>query len=341
MKPIHLYRIGSDPEFVFAKVVEWQHYVIPADSVITKNKAAALQSFIGVDGHAATAEFRPPPAHNVGRHLRDVAAAVDATAEYLKKRQEMMPVALPWVGNEPLGGHIHLSMFIDEPLHKLAWESNYVSAFGKLNAVDPNVPVGNVDAVKIEEYHKLCAKGEIPSPDTICLALNYLMLPFEAWIQPWAARRKRNSKYGEAISTQIRWMVSKRPNMPVYDKAGYMHVEYRTPSTWLTHPWVAYVYLSLAKLVMLNLPIVYETAYKGAHVGKDTLAERTHIWSANPANDECRKMFRTRFEALAPSMKFTNDIRDLAKAVNYCEKNRKLWFDPYRGIDTDAWKELL
>src|SRR5437773_4192687 len=85
-RSIHLYKLGSDPEFVFARIVEWQPHIIPANILITNNKTQGLASFIGCDGHPATAELRPPPAHNVRRHMYDIASALVAIEDFLKKR---------------------------------------------------------------------------------------------------------------------------------------------------------------------------------------------------------------------------------------------------------------
>lgn len=336
MKPVRLYRIGSDPEFVFTKIQEWQHTVIGADTVITKNKAAALQSFIGVDGHAATAELRPTPAHNVHRHMLDIAAAITAVDDFLKKKPELVPVALPFVGAEPLGGHIHVSFFVDDPGSKYAWEHNYISSWGKLVMVDQNKNASSVvDVATLEIYNKECARGQLPSPSVVLDALNYLIMPFEAWIQPWPMRRKRNAKYGESPNTQIRWMNSKRPDIEKFNNHGYHHYEYRSPSTWLAHPWIAYVYFALTKLVMLNLEAVYT-----AHVNNHDEGGPVMYFNGNIRNEDCRLSFQHRLEKLE-GLKITNDIKDLQKAVDYCGRFRTTWLDPFKGIDMKAWRELI
>src|SRR3990167_4909187 len=119
--------IGSDAEFLFTNLEEFQTRIVPANTVIMAGKPTALQSFIGTDNHAATAEIRPGPAHNVGRHLYDIAYGLHETDKWLsthKRFNRVKIVAQPFVCDEPLGGHIHCSFFVDNPLQALLLKYN-------------------------------------------------------------------------------------------------------------------------------------------------------------------------------------------------------------------------
>src|SRR3990167_5365467 len=153
----HFAGIGSDPEFLFATFNEFRAQVIPANTIITVGKPAALNSFIGTDNHAATAEMRPGPAHNIGRHLYDIAYGLHETDKWLasnKRFHNVKIVAQPFVCNEPLGGHIHCSFFVDNPLRDMA----NLELFGDW--------------------------------------MGYLLFPYECAIQPWWDRTRRNGLYG-------------------------------------------------------------------------------------------------------------------------------------------------
>lgn len=125
MRCIRLYRLGSDPEFVFVN----QGKVVPAP---TFTGTADLHSFIGVDGHNATAELRPKPWFNVKRALLDLAVGIHYAHQ---ASQDYSPttrlVALPVVLNEVLGGHIHASYFAPDGAneHSSVW---FASVLGKL-----------------------------------------------------------------------------------------------------------------------------------------------------------------------------------------------------------------
>src|SRR6266498_3732897 len=137
------YGIGSDPEFLFLHMEGSKKEVMPANYMITANKTIATRAFIGTDGHATTAEMRPNPSHNVGRHLYDIAYGLHETAKWLEKHKRYTKVfmtAQPFVFDEPLGGHIHCSFFLDEPLTKQVQALNRSYHGDRIVAFDPQQP---------------------------------------------------------------------------------------------------------------------------------------------------------------------------------------------------------
>ena len=340
MKAIRLYRIGSDPEFAFTRLAEWDHQLIPANTVISNNKALALASFIGTDAHAATAELRPPPSHNVRSQVMTMASALQSVDEYLKaneKLHDVRMIASPSVANEPLGGHIHLSFFFEDAKYKKlldhGWNYN-----NKLVGATWNTPGGqqfNDEEGVVNYVKEKVGKVQLPTPFASTAILNYLLMPFEWWVQLWGSRTKRNTKYGMAWDTMVRWNASPQPKLPAFKDWCYLHYEYRVPSTWLCHPWMCYLYFALVKLTAVNWKLVSET------MPRNSVNEVFDLGGTEPRNEDARRIFEERFERLRPNLRWTTDTKDIPKALDYVSKYRNQWVDPYRGIMVDAWKEIL
>mgnify|MGYP001575345388 FL=1 len=341
MNEVRLYRIGSDPEFVIGRVQEWTTLVVPASEIISSNRGAALQSFIGTDGHPSTAELRPPPAHNIRRHLMDIAAALDAVDIVLKARQHQYPgltmFASPVVGGETQGGHIHVSAFVNHPGAIVAERRNLVYTGTDFTTLSDNRgapgerPLTSSEALALQEYAQLAYQDGLFTSNTFSLAMNYLLVPFERWIQPWFARISRNGSYG-GEGQEVRWTAGPRPSMPRFYEWAYYLFEYRTPSTWLTHPWLAYAYLALTKLTILNFEQARELALNRAVIPP--------LSGREPKNAVWGKEFADRY-ANTTRFKFTNDIKQLEEAIQICAKERERWFAPNTPIHIDAWRKLL
>jgi len=138
---------------------------------------------------------------------------------------------------------------------------------------------------------------------------------------------------------------------------SYQHWEYRTPSTWLVHPWLAYTYLALAKLSLLNWEHVVALSGKdgGAKVAKadlDILAGTAFNLpgtNGNPAktvssskNSENAELFAKRLKALRSLPLATSpDLRELDNALERCFDRRKQWFSQPGIVDVMSWKRLL
>lgn len=339
MRRIKLVKIGSDPELVFATMAEWQHTLVPATEVITANKALGLTTFIGVDGHASTAELRPPPSHNVYRHVYDIAAGITAMDAYLRrvkkhKDRKVAMFASPYVAKEPLGGHIHVSCLVEDEDMKRIQDLNYVynSFQGGWQTWDKNRQVANLTMAQQQSMESIVARvmaSETMSPTVFATVLNYLLRPFESWVQLWPLRIARNQKYGGNGADQVRIALSQRPSSAIYRNWAYQHYEYRVPSTPLMHPVVTYAYLALVKLAMTNFRKL--TDYALEHPA-------TEIKSTEPQNSKCFQQFKDRWAMLDKlGLRYSADTKNLREATEAIAKNREDWFNPYKPIDTRAW----
>lgn len=351
-----LYRIGSDPEFAFSRTSDWTPTLVPAAEVISVTKKMSLESFIGMDSHTlggngqlqTTAELRPPPTRNIGLHLYYIAYGIDRVADYLSSRSRfkgVVPFALPILGKEALGGHIHISGFVPEPtLYTALNDYNLTFMNGKpvnFNKNNPTVPP-TLSANAAQFYARfttLALAGELTTPQLFERAMNYLILPFEYWMQPWAERTARFQLYDgtEGGNYFIRWLHTVPRHWPG-GHAGewaYLHMEYRTPSTWLIHPWLAYTYFALAKLSILNFKKIWE---------RMLIASPMRLEGDDVAwNLMAREEFLRRLDELNSSgLVFSNDIKDLQRAINICGQSREAWFsNKAAGIDVQAWRSLL
>lgn len=334
--------IGSDPEFLFVTKQEFRPTIIPANTVITGNKVVALNSFIGTDNHAATAEMRPGPSHNVARHMYDIAYGLHETDKWLashKRFNQVKIVAQPYVGDEPLGGHIHCSFFVDEPaiMEMAGW--NRVFAGDRIVTLNPNLPVPVLNPAQIaqlNEYAKKKHRGELFGTADFAEFMDYLILPYECAVQPWWDRMRRNGRYGgiAGIGDRVRQNFS-IPKSNKVNKFAYLHYEYRVPSTWLCHPWLAYAYLGLAKLAMINAKLISE-----AVVNDDKIPTKNP--NGIPANQAYTKLFKDRFKFVVENGKWTNDTKALRDIIPKTFDNRAAWFEtPGNPVDIDSWRRLL
>ena len=341
MNKVRLYRIGSDPEFVLGRTKEWNTTVVPAHEIITGGRTQALSSYIGTDGHTSTAELRPPPAHNIRRHLMDIAVALDSVGLVVAARQQKYKgldlFATPVLGGETQGGHIHVSAFLNNPGAKAAAIRNmlyYGRDFIMVNepgAHPGGTPLRSDEQRDIGDYCILASQDLLFTYNTFAIAMNYLLQPFEYWIQPWYVRRSRNGSYGGS-ETEVRYTLQAPPAMPAFREWAYYLFEYRLPSTWLVHPWLAYVYLGLTKLIMLNFNKVLPLALRGK------LPQTT----TEPGNDLFREEFRARYALVVKAgCQFTNDIKQLEEAIEACATGRQVWFTPGTPIQLEAWRKLI
>ena len=344
MRSFVFHRIGSDPEGLFIKTEEFTDTLVPAPLVVGKNKTASLQSFIGTDGHAATAEFRPNPSHNIYRHLYDLAAAVHETYKVLETKESLRNTFLtarPVVLNEPLGGHIHLSFFVADKLARELEKHGCFSNRGEilLRNSGPSQP-GETSKLTIAQTDRLADasyRGDIFELSRFIAGLSYLMTPFEMWIQPWHDRVCRNGKYGNPASLDTlarNQLHTPRPSVSsVYDEMAWFHMEFRAPSTWLVHPWLAYCYLALAKLSALNWDIII----KEPQVTVDK--------SKSPNNQAWQVIFNKRLDSLesCSGWQTTKDCGQLRSAIRYCDEHRAEWWGSGNTgrVVASSWRKLL
>jgi hypothetical protein len=328
---------------VFARIKEWQYAVVPANQVITPNKALGLSTFLGVDGHAATAEIRPTPSYNIRRHLYDIAYGLVTTDAYLRrypKWKDVRMVALPYVGQEALGGHIHATLFVMDPtMWKLQLTNRvYLRDFDIYNPQAPTTPANqSITNMCVKHLEDINAERTV-TPDLFGRVLNYLLAPFERWIQPWHSRIRRNHNYGtETGGDLIRYSYLPRPErMPKFNDWAYLHFEYRLPSTWLANPWLAYAYLGLAKFSLLNWDTIVPLIR-----GRDTSTD-VRAASSEPDNGRFWQIFIDRWrEIRGKRMLESADLHELDTVFDFLRDSREQIFAPYAGIQIDAWRKLL
>lgn len=348
MRPrIRLHRLGSDPEFLFVSEADLGYSIVPASSILGENKEKTSLSFIGLDSRPILGELRPEPFRNIKRHLYELAFGLDSIETFLNKEHPSVKVlAYPSLHAESLGGHIHASFFMENPLlAKWAKQGFTIRADGCLvGAISP--PGAMLDA-----YANELEDGNFFIPYTWVKYMNWLLLPFENGVQPWVARVQRNAHYGhEGSGDTVRLGTSKPPkymtNPPSWlNDSIYVHWEYRLPSTWLHHPCIAYVYLALAKLTMLNLRHVMHAVQEyRAPLPKMENTKNYHNYRQIPPsrNAEYFATLRSRLDALyRDDPNLTKDLQPLHRAIDKCEEKRREWYYNTVPIDIQAWRKIL
>lgn len=254
---LELHKIGSDPEALFIKLPEG--HAVPATTYVGTRRQ--LQSWIGTDGCSTIAELRPRPTRNVWLHIRDIAEALSVVDQAVcRKDPTVTMVAQPYHegGQASLGGHIHMSFTLHDPiaapviLHGLVWNI----AGTELRSV-PTRTQAHIDlrySLAFQKYQHSVADGQ-------AFGFNYLANKLRTFIGPLEtlhpALRRRSRTYGNSEDA-IRAEFGARAISPGVVR---WRVEYRYPSTWLAHPALALAYLGLAKLALNNyhLPPIHPT----------------------------------------------------------------------------------
>ena len=305
---IHLYRIGADVEFVLGQKNHDLYSIIPMNKFLGVDRV--LSSYIGTDAHSATGEIRPPASHNISTLLYKIGFALATIDTHLTRNHKDSKIfGSPYCLNEPLGGHIHLSFFTRKYPHYdvLLYDLDYPT-----------------------EIRTLSLQNKIPTSPVIIRLLSYLILPFEGWIQPWNQRVTRMENYG--LPETMRHAESGPPRR-LRPNEYYYHLEYRVPSTWIIHPTIAYCYLALAKLVLLNTE-------KIAPFLTNAVNMITPLLNATPNNSECKREFFYRLNQLQ-GLVYTSDLLSLQKALRNSDTLREhLWADG-GSCKIDAWRKLL
>ena len=345
---IFLYRLGSDPEFLYVRKADLDYIITPANTILGKDKNKTTKSFIGTDSRPVIAEIRPSPCRNLKRHMYDLAYALHTSQQYIDEKHSGLEMfAQPYLSNETLGGHIHMSGFIACPTYrKLASlgytinkENNFHPLGGEQLTVTPSLQTEVINGLNTQQ---------ILSPYTWGQVINFMMKPFEFWIQPWVQRERRNQHYGGPSSNDnVRLGPSKAPWHS--DHGAYIHWEYRMPSTWLQHPWLAYAYLGLFKWTVLNLRQVSE-AYFDSNPGNkhedQPMQPDPDFHNFHPIrgaeNEKNYRQLRDRIQLMQNRNNIlTPDITDLFKVIEQCGEMREAWFAQSKVIDVAAWRRLL
>lgn len=358
-----LYRIGSDPEALFVRPVDFDWIITPAFDIIGRDKKKTTNSFIGTDNRPVIAEIRPNPSRNLKRHLYEIAYALTTTNDYLDSSEKWKGnkiMAYPYLLGENLGGHIHASMFLDDPIYLKLKATGLTVGAGGLAFADYNGNVGGFAGRNRDietEATTAIRERKIITPNLWGRAMGFLLTPFEKWVQPWVAREARNAHYGsESSPDAVRLGTSKVPFE--LSKMAYVHWEYRLPSTWLQHPWLAYAYLGLAKLTLLNMAAVFglwladnpKMKPPKHDVLGGTLAEPTMGDGGMPTQftilthgdpREAGVAFRRNLSRVLPGAHFSRDLANLIGVVEKCATEREKWFHKPTPIDVEAWRKLL
>ena len=206
----------------------------------------------------------------------------------------------------------------------------------RIVAFDPTRTVPALTPAQTERLATFAQRrynGELFNVGHFATFMDFLIWPYECAVQPWWDRARRNGRYGGTggHGDRVRQQVS-TPNGNKANKYAYLHYEYRVPSTWLCHPWLAYAYLGLAKLSMLNAKLISEARAEPLRKHPD----------GTSANADYRKIFMNRFTGLVKSGRWTSDIRGLIDVIPKTFDQRAAWFEnPGQPIDVDAWRRLL
>lgn len=355
---VKLNRLGCDPELLFGEESDLSYIIHPAQTILATTKEKGTASFIGIDSRPILGEIRPGPFRNIKAGLYEFAFALNTIDTYLKdKFPKVRVLAYPFLHGESVGGHLHASFFIDDPFYvtlekcgqTLSPDGTFIPQSGATT-----VPISTAT---LNQLVALQREHDVFLPHDWGHVVSYLIQPFEQWIQPWLPREQRNIHYGHAGTMDVvRTGTSPKPTRKMdesvpswFRNSAYVHWEYRLPSTWLHHPTLAYVYLALLKLIMLNLSIVSKM-YKS---DPDTSSPKMIIFNGDTPfhqytqltkadNDTHSKTFLHRLGNLyRQKLVVTPDLRSLHAAIDHCGNYRERWFRNVNPIDLTEWRRLL
>lgn len=345
---VELSRIGSDPEFSFVTPDQNRKvHLVSAHTLVGDDKDLRLRSFIGTDGHASTAELRPNPCRNVYWHLLKIADGLHEVRNSIryhsrKMDRPLLAVAQPSLGpSETMGGHIWISFWYKSKLssdvvHKagIIYDNDQrdYRRSNQQRPIEPDQMPTRLSQTKLQQYIDLAQRGEELSLDLCWKKLHYLIHPLEMMLYG-KVRTDRTSPH-------VRDHYIRTPDLPSEaDQAmfrpgwAYFRFEYRIPSTWLQHPTLAFAYLGLAKLAMLNWDLLPNWKILSTTFALDTAG-------TSPLDaDGWRKKLQERYTWLTehPDYRATRDLNGLGDALNALY-NVELSFPAL--IHFDAWESL-
>ena len=144
--------------------------------------------------------------------------------------------------------------------------------------------------------------------------LDWLLEPLEMWFPSSPLREQRNLNYpGRDVMRQ----------QPA-PANSFFHAEYRRPSTWLSHPDVAYTYLAMAKLIALNLKRRFPASLPSG--------ETPAAW---------KDVVRLRLQHLLEKGLVSADLRALPDKLRFLTENRKELINPNQPIFMSEWKKVV
>lgn len=340
---VQLSRLGSDPEFSFAVPDDrGRANLLSAEVLVGGDKDLRLQSFIGTDGHANTAELRPAPCHNVYWHMLKIAdglASVNQAMRFYSNKREhpIVAVAQPSLGpGETMGGHVWISLWYNSPISAqvvhsggLLW-SNDIQDYINPRQISP-FRIERLSQGSLQRYTDLAKSGDELSLDLCWKKLHYLLHPLEMML--YGSHRQHRSGSG-VRDPYVRVPDSHSASDAAAHKKdhAYIRFEYRFPSTWLQHPTLAFAYLGLAKLAVLNwsvlpnLKLLNENNVIAGTIPQGQRASWAELLKRRLSLVQEDKNFRT-----------TRDLRGLTDALAELY-NVKLRFPAL--INFDAWASL-
>lgn len=359
---LQLDRLGSDPEFVFVDPTSGN--IHPADRLVGTDRNLRLAAWVGTDGHAATAEIRPGPAHNVLWHLYKVADAMAQTKGHLvAEGLNYQAVAQPLYNHETMGGHIHISAWYNGPLTtRMVNEYKLVRCEGKLVAFGTNPT--DYDQTLAKLYTAAVNRGDEIDLSEIVAKVHYLVGPLEHAVFGSAREQRWHN------NPQVRdlWRIPENYHPPFIDsRRAYLRIEYRYPSTFLHSPLLAYCYFGLAKLALLNfdlipaktikdaLPLDGEKLRRWREYQQMIRLNEQRVQMGRPPHQlpfppppavgvlthaDWRKVVRTRTREILdnPRVRLSNDLKRLPKAL---AAQLKLRLKAPLLVDFDGWATLL
>jgi len=187
----------------------------------------------------------------------------------------------------------------------------------------------------IARYVEEAEAGRLLTPRVFAQGMSFFLDPLEWWLQPWHSRIRRNRHYGTGNDI-VRWQQDglnplTRPKLADY---AWMHFEYRTPSTWLVHPSLAYTYLALAKTTMVNWQLIQELQVK--------LPDSVRSMTPEPQNASAATVFLERWNYFKSHKgRITRDALYLDRAIQTCANSRDDWFSTHGKVRVEAWRGLL
>ena len=342
MHEVEYIKGGSDPEFSFGLTDDKQRvFIHPADKVVGGEREVRMRSFIGTDGHANTAELRPPPCHNVYWHMIKIADALKVVRagmaeESRKLDRPVVAVAQPSLGpEETMGGHVWVSMWYHSKLSaKICNKAGMIFYPDHNEALSFRLISGKkrerLTGGELQDYTDRARMDQELTVDLPWKKMHYLIWPLELMLFG-TARQDRSANVRDKY---FRFPDSLTPQdlACMREDAAYLRFEYRIPTSWLSHPMLAYGYLGLAKLAIQNWYV---------------LPDRSSMFQADQAMRETQSSNHTKWAAELlrrldlvlehKNARVTKDLKNLREAINILTKT-KLRYPCL--INFDAWADL-
>lgn len=307
------YRNGADPECLLyndttGSTIRASQFVPPGVN--------GTSLWVGTDGHPATCEIRPIPAHNIKLFILHVADAVTALGNFLaayrdRTKHDIWAVAQPSFASEPLGGHIHLSFYYYEP------DTATVVPTGRvLRGAISSSPRRRGAYATEDEIDRYATNPDALDMDRFVERVHSLVGPFERAFFGTHRDARRS------IDLARRGDMHEIDTVPQRPGAAYFRIEYRYPSTPLAHPILTYVHHALAKLAVLNYNSLPLGTSQNDEEGEYLVPTRPNELAAVETflkDRECR---------------YTRELHEVHKAMAWCLSRR--WKLPM-VIDFDAW----